>query len=566
MRTRTFRLLAATAIACATCALTASAATARTLYVGNQTPGSISAFSFSSSGQLTAVPGSPFATTQQPRGLFSSIDGQRLYAGHRDVNLISQYAVGAAGALSSLSADVAYSPTASGAGAISPDGRFTYISSLFNNGGFQRFAIAESGVLTPGSTGAVLGNSNGVAITPDGRFLYVCSSTQGLFMFSRAADGATTALSGSPLQNNSCSGGLAVTPDGRFLVTASSNPGVRTYTINADGSVTNIDDGGITGPTANAIELSPDGRTAYVMNAGSAMVGGNIAQFSIASDGTVEPQGTPVTVSAPNVYANGLAISPDGRFLVVGIGSATSNVRVYSTAGGALTEVQGSPFSSGANMGGGSPTQEIAFQTNNGPSLSKLAVAGKDRKRTFTASGGADPDGAVAEYRWDFGDGKSATSSTPKISHTYSKSGNYDATVTAVDDEGCGATNVYDGRKYLCNSSGSASASVAVDARPPSFSRLKLAKRSVPRGGKIKLSFKLSEAATVKVLFQTKSGKKYRSRGTLSFKSKSGRRSKTLTLKIKRRTLAKGSYRLLVTGTDSRSNTSSAKKLALKIR
>ncbi len=565
MRTRTFRLLAATAIACATCALTTSAATARTLFVGNQTPGSISAFSFSTAGQLSAVPGSPFASTQQPRGLFSSIDGQRLYSGHRDANVISQHVVGPTGALSALTTDLAFTPGAPGSSAVSPDGRFVYIASLVNNAGFQKFAIAENGALTAAEVSAVAGNTNGVAITPDGRFIYACTSTQGLFMFSRSADGSASALAGSPLLNNSCSA-LAVTPDGKFLVTASTNPGVRTYTINSDGTLTLIDDGGITGPLASAIELGPDGRSAYVLNIGSAMVGGNVARFSITGDGIVEPQGTPVTVSDPNAYAVGMAISPDGRFVVVGVPSASSNVRVFSTAAGALSEVAGSPVSSGANMAGLSPTLEIAFQTNNGPSVSKLTVGGKDRKRKLTASGGSDPDGAVAEYRWDFGDGKTATSSASTISHTYSKAGNYNATVTLVDDEGCGATDIYDGRKYLCNSSGSASASATVDARPPSFSKLKLAKRSVARGGKIKLSYKLSEAATVKVVFQTRSGKKFRTRGTISFKSKSGKRSKTLTLKIRRRALAKGSYRLLVTGTDSRANTSSAKKLSLKIR
>lgn len=553
-------------MACAALTLTAATSGARVLYVGNQTPGSVSAFSFSAAGGLTAVPGSPFATTQEPRGLFSSIDGQRLYSSHRTVNKISQHVIGAGGALSSLAGDVTYSPAAPGAAAVSPDGRFVYVASLQNNGGFQGFAIAEDGVLTPGATGAITGNGSGVAITPDGRFLYACSSTNGIFMFSRATDGSTTALPSSPLTNNACSGGAAVTPDGRFLVTHSSNPGVRTYTIGADGSLTNIDDGGLTGPGPVSIELSPDGRTVYALNSGSGAAGGNIAQFSISSDGIVEPLGSPVTVSAPSVYANGLALSPDGRFLAVAISSASSNVRVYSTSGGSLTEVQGSPFSSGADMSGGSPTLELAFQTNNGPTLSKLAVSGKDRKRTFDASGGADPDGSIAEYRWEFGDGTSATTTTPQTSHTYSKSGNYRATVTAVDDEGCGATNIYDGRKYLCNSSGSASAEATVDARPPSFSGLKLAKRSAARGGKIKLNYRLSEAATVKVVFQLKSGKKYRTRGSISFTSKSGKRSKKLTLKIKRRALPSGTYRLLVTGKDKSSNTSSAKKLSLRIR
>jgi PKD repeat protein len=54
---------------------------------------------------------------------------------------------------------------------------------------------------------------------------------------------------------------------------------------------------------------------------------------------------------------------------------------------------------------------------------------------TFDASASADPDGTVVEYRWDFGDGTTTTTS-PTVSYTYSSGGSYTATLTVVDDGG----------------------------------------------------------------------------------------------------------------------------------
>ncbi len=59
--------------------------------------------------------------------------------------------------------------------------------------------------------------------------------------------------------------------------------------------------------------------------------------------------------------------------------------------------------------------------------LAPLAVA-------FSSAGSSDPDGAIASYAWNFGDG--ATGSGPSASHTYVAAGNYTATLTVTDDGG----------------------------------------------------------------------------------------------------------------------------------
>ena len=57
----------------------------------------------------------------------------------------------------------------------------------------------------------------------------------------------------------------------------------------------------------------------------------------------------------------------------------------------------------------------------------------------FDGSGSSDPDGAVVSYSWDFGDDTDAASGA-SLSHTYSKSGSYDVTLTVTDDQGATST------------------------------------------------------------------------------------------------------------------------------
>jgi PKD repeat protein len=52
----------------------------------------------------------------------------------------------------------------------------------------------------------------------------------------------------------------------------------------------------------------------------------------------------------------------------------------------------------------------------------------------FNASGSSDPDGTIASYSWQFGDGDSGSGET--TSHTYDGGGTYDVTLTVADDDG----------------------------------------------------------------------------------------------------------------------------------
>ncbi|WP_345481944.1 PKD domain-containing protein [Amnibacterium soli] len=70
---------------------------------------------------------------------------------------------------------------------------------------------------------------------------------------------------------------------------------------------------------------------------------------------------------------------------------------------------------------------------NAAPSASFTAAADAATV-SVDASGSKDPDGTIASYAWDFGDGGTATGASTK--HTYAKSGSYDVALVVTDDAG----------------------------------------------------------------------------------------------------------------------------------
>jgi len=62
-------------------------------------------------------------------------------------------------------------------------------------------------------------------------------------------------------------------------------------------------------------------------------------------------------------------------------------------------------------------------------------LAKANKTVTFDASGSFDPDGNIVKYIWDFGDGSSNETSNPIITHIYVKNGQYNVTLTVVDND-----------------------------------------------------------------------------------------------------------------------------------
>lgn len=88
---------------------------------------------------------------------------------------------------------------------------------------------------------------------------------------------------------------------------------------------------------------------------------------------------------------------------------------------------------------GGSGTVTVPVTVTNALPVPTLTATCTELVCSFTSAGTIDPDGTIASYIWDFGDGATATSTSP--SHTYAVSDIYTVALTVTDDDGGTATD-----------------------------------------------------------------------------------------------------------------------------
>jgi PKD repeat protein len=136
----------------------------------------------------------------------------------------------------------------------------------------------------------------------------------------------------------------------------------------------------------------------------------------------------------------------------------TQRVESCGTGGGHLCGLltdNAAPVSQGTTVGGLTATTDVANAVDtmwtivlgsaaagppNQPPTASYTSNCSLLTCTFDGTGSSDPDGTIASYNWDFGDGTTDnTTATP--SHTYAAEGNYVVTLTVTDNRGGMATN-----------------------------------------------------------------------------------------------------------------------------
>ncbi len=151
-------------------------------------------------------------------------------------------------------------------------------------------------------------------------------------------------------------------------------------------------------PTA-AFSSTPNGATVAFDGSASSDSDGSVASYSWDfGDGTT-----------------GTGVSPSKTYAASGTYSVTLTVTDNRGATGAVTK-------------------SVPVTVPNQKPTARYTSTTTQLKADFDASTSSDPDGSIASYGWDFGDGTTGTGVSP--SKTYAASGTYQVTLTVTDNQG----------------------------------------------------------------------------------------------------------------------------------
>jgi DNA-binding beta-propeller fold protein YncE len=431
-----------------------SAGAAGTVYVANISSGSVSAYSIGSGGGLSPISGSPFAGGVGPLGVAVTPDGEHLYVTNVNSKNVSAYSIGSGGGLSPISGSPFATGTEPWGVAVAPDGEHLYVVNR-GPGSVSAYSIGSGGGLSPvpGSpfpTGTAPGDiaSNGVAVTPDGKHLYVTNMGGGgsVTAFSITPSGGLIPVAGSPFDAGATARPISVSPDGEHLYVGNhSSDDISMYSIGADGALSPLAGSPFAIPVGPlGLTVTPDGAHLYVAHVNA---GNNVRGYSIGPDGGLsDVVGSPFPTGSWR--GNSITVTPDSKHLYT-TNNGLDNLSAYSIgSGGSLSPVPGSPFATGAG-----PLQ-IVVTPDQGPLAAYSATpTPAGNASLLDASASSDPDGTVASYHWDFGDGQTQVAAAATIGHVYTSPGNYTVTLTVVDDAGCSTAQIFTGQTVSCNGS-----------------------------------------------------------------------------------------------------------------
>ena len=338
---------------------------------------------------------------------------------------------------------------------------------------------------TPIPSAPLTANVQSVAMTADGRSLYASdTSTPAPRIWQFDVDPAagvvtakgtpSVAWPGVPIPGGPGigAGRMAITPSGNQLYLATDTPatGIGRWAIDpASGALTG---GSVEAAPADtyaeaAVATSAAGDALWAPSAGGTSAAPErIRQFAIGAAGALTPL-APATVdyvvAGP---ARDLVPAPDGATLYLGQAGTVGEWVVG--AGGALSHRANSPVSplTGVQNAG------IALSPSQAPVAAfAVAPAPAGQATTFDASASSDPDGTIARYDWDFGDGTTAANGGATPSHVYASPGPRAVTLAVTDADGTSTARLWTGTRTLRNGGAAAltarSFTVAAAAAPP---------------------------------------------------------------------------------------------------
>ena len=317
--------------------------TVRSAYVANYGDGTISQYTIDATGALipifpSTIPSIAGSSTSNPTSVTVAPSGKYVYVANSLDSVISQFTIGAGGALVPMSMPTVLSGVA-GSGPVSvivdPTGKYVFAA---NSGSkdVTQFTIGTNGALTNSMTIAAGTNPASVTIDPTGKYDYVVNSG-----FTCAASCVTIPGSVSQYNINATTGALianglpvatgtdpisiTVGPTGTYAYVVNyGSANITPYTI-AGGALTATAPVA-TGSNPTSIAIDKNGTYAYVAN------GNGVTQFTITNGALSAPTSTLTGGFTPR----SVTIDASGKYLYVA-NQADSISQFTIGAGGALS-------------------------------------------------------------------------------------------------------------------------------------------------------------------------------------------------------------------------------------
>ncbi len=302
----------------------------------NNGSGNVSAFTVNAtSGALTAVSGSPFATTHGSNGIAADAGGKFVYVSNQTGGVSGFTVNRTSGALTQVSGSPFPSGDTPASITVDPSARFVYVANVVSgntSGYISGYTVnSTSGVLTPFSgTIATTSAPAAVRIDPTGRFVYAAVANSGVQIFKINTDGTLAAVK--TVAPAPCGAVIDIVFDANFhfAYTVDGSLAMCAWAINAStGNLTAIGTSNfVSGNTPFALAINPAATALFVVNKDD----NNVSAFTLAADGT--PTATsPATFNVGNSPVSA-AVDPSGKFLyVANQGDGTVSVMTIGSSG-----------------------------------------------------------------------------------------------------------------------------------------------------------------------------------------------------------------------------------------
>lgn len=372
--------------------------------------------------------------------------------------------------------------------AITPDGTRAFVANKGSNS-VSVIATATESVIANIAVGS---EPDGIAIAPSGYYALVSNFGDGTVSVISTATLSTIAIAVVGDEPE----GIAIAPDGRFAYIARRSGGVAVLDSNGFSVAGEINDDSL---PHSRVAIGPRGGRAFVTNPESAsisafnpatrdLVGPPIGVGGDPGGIAIGPSGTTAYATLPSLGAitpvdtslDAPLSTPIGGFPgATGIAIAPNGTQGYVTdgTGSAATVLDASRNAAIGGIGVGSKPVGVAVVPDQAPVASFWVSPNRRRAKqrlAFHGAASSDPDGQVANYAWDFGDGGHVQGTAQTRVHRYRKPGEYLATLTVTDDEGCSTEQVFTGQTASCNGSPAAVYAVPIVVAPSHGPALKL--------------------------------------------------------------------------------------------